>query len=153
MDLLAVGLNSQSVLVRRLQLRQLRATLSKGQIFSIGVRSFPSSVPLTFNGDSLCCCVSAGQWSTSEELCCVLSLDPPSTERATRFLPVPGNPDTPLDWSEEMTLYEGICVLYLCVVEFYFKSNTAAFCVLKGAEPGHQRAESQTSGAEWQEGT
>ncbi|XP_035034981.1 phospholipid transfer protein C2CD2L [Hippoglossus stenolepis] len=74
MDLLSVGLNSQSVLVRRLQLRQLRATLSKGQ------------------------------WSTSEELCCVLSLDPPSTERATRFLPVPGNPNTPLDWSEEMTL-------------------------------------------------
>ncbi|CAB1419987.1 unnamed protein product [Pleuronectes platessa] len=74
MDLLSVGLNSQSVLVRRLQLRQLRATLSKGQ------------------------------WSTSEELCCVLSLDPPSTERATCFLPVPGDPNTPLDWSEEMTL-------------------------------------------------
>nr|XP_019941363.1 PREDICTED: C2 domain-containing protein 2-like [Paralichthys olivaceus]XP_019941364.1 PREDICTED: C2 domain-containing protein 2-like [Paralichthys olivaceus] len=69
-----LGLNSQSVLVRRLQLRQLQATLSKGQ------------------------------WSTSEELCCVLSLVPPSTERATRFLPVPGNPNSSLDWSEEMTL-------------------------------------------------
>ncbi|XP_060941675.1 phospholipid transfer protein C2CD2L [Limanda limanda] len=74
MGLLSVGLNSQSVLVRQLQLRQLRATLTKGQ------------------------------WSTSEELCCVLSLDPPSTERATGFLPVPGNPNTPLDWSEEISL-------------------------------------------------
>lgn len=42
MDHLSVGLNSvpQSVLVRRLLLRQLRATLSKGQIFSLSVRSF-----------------------------------------------------------------------------------------------------------------
>uniref|UniRef100_A0A8D3ATI2 C2cd2 like n=1 Tax=Scophthalmus maximus TaxID=52904 RepID=A0A8D3ATI2_SCOMX len=78
MDLLSVGLNSvsQSVLVRRLQLRQLSATLSKGQ------------------------------WSTSEELCCVLSLDQPTTERTTSFLPVPSNHNTPLEWSEEITLYE-----------------------------------------------
>uniref|UniRef100_A0A8D0CVM5 C2cd2 like n=1 Tax=Sander lucioperca TaxID=283035 RepID=A0A8D0CVM5_SANLU len=63
MDHLSVGLNSvpQSVLVRRLLLRQLRATLSKGQ------------------------------WSRSGELCCVLSLDQPSTERTTRFLSVPNS--------------------------------------------------------------
>ncbi|GLD46898.1 C2 domain-containing protein 2-like isoform X1, partial [Lates japonicus] len=79
MDHLSVELNSvsQSILVRRLQLRQLSATLSKGQ------------------------------WSRSEELCCVLSLDQPSTERTTRFLPVPSNPDTPLEWSEDVTLELG----------------------------------------------
>ncbi|XP_041863758.1 phospholipid transfer protein C2CD2L isoform X2 [Melanotaenia boesemani] len=79
MDHLSVGLNSapQSVLVRRLLLRQLRVTLSKGQ------------------------------WSRSEELCCVLSLNQPSTERKTRFLPVPTNPDTALEWSEEITLELG----------------------------------------------
>uniref|UniRef100_A0A3Q1IR48 Synaptotagmin-like mitochondrial and lipid-binding domain-containing protein n=1 Tax=Anabas testudineus TaxID=64144 RepID=A0A3Q1IR48_ANATE len=65
---------SQSVLVRRLLLRQLRATLSKGQ------------------------------WSRSGELCCVLSLDQPSTERTTRFLSVPNNPNAPLEWSEEISL-------------------------------------------------
>ncbi|XP_040006010.1 phospholipid transfer protein C2CD2L isoform X2 [Xiphias gladius] len=75
----SVGLNSvsQSVLMRRLQLQQLRATLSKGQ------------------------------WSRSEELCCVLSLDQPFTERTTRFLSVPSNPNTPLEWSEEITLELG----------------------------------------------
>uniref|UniRef100_A0A8C4D9X4 C2cd2 like n=1 Tax=Dicentrarchus labrax TaxID=13489 RepID=A0A8C4D9X4_DICLA len=80
MDHLSVGLNSvsQSVLVRRLLLRQLRATLSKGQ------------------------------WSRSGELCCVLSLDQPSTERTTRFLSLPSNPNTPLEWSEEMTLELGL---------------------------------------------
>ncbi|XP_023260666.1 phospholipid transfer protein C2CD2L isoform X1 [Seriola lalandi dorsalis] len=79
MDHLSVGLNSvsQSVLVRRLQLRQFRATLSKGQ------------------------------WSRSEELCCVLSLDQPSTERTTRFLSVPSNSNAPLEWSEEITLELG----------------------------------------------
>ncbi|XP_034746722.1 phospholipid transfer protein C2CD2L isoform X2 [Etheostoma cragini] len=76
MDHLSVGLNSvpQSVLVRRLLLRQLRATLSKGQ------------------------------WSRSGELCCVLSLDQPSTERTTRFLSVPSNPDASVEWGEEITL-------------------------------------------------
>ncbi|XP_071317165.1 phospholipid transfer protein C2CD2L isoform X2 [Trachinotus anak] len=76
MDHLSVGLNSasQSVLVRRLQLRQLSATLSKGQ------------------------------WSRSEELCCVLSLDQPFTERTTRFLSVPSDSNAPLEWNEEMTL-------------------------------------------------
>ncbi|XP_030293689.1 phospholipid transfer protein C2CD2L [Sparus aurata] len=80
MDHLSVGLNSvpQSVLVRRLLLRQLRATLSKGQ------------------------------WSRSGELCCVLSLDQPSTERTTRFLSVPSNANAPLEWSEEITLDLGL---------------------------------------------
>ncbi|XP_026183899.1 phospholipid transfer protein C2CD2L [Mastacembelus armatus] len=79
MDHLSVGLNSvpQSVLVRQLLLRQLRVTLSKGQ------------------------------WSRSGELCCVLSLDQPPTERTTRFLPVPTNPSTSLEWSEEITLEMG----------------------------------------------
>ncbi|XP_063341361.1 phospholipid transfer protein C2CD2L isoform X2 [Pelmatolapia mariae] len=79
MDSLSVGLNSvsQSVLVRRLLLRQLRATLSKGQ------------------------------WSKSGELCCVLSLDQPSTERATRFLPVPSSANAALEWSEDITLELG----------------------------------------------
>ncbi|XP_054611052.1 phospholipid transfer protein C2CD2L isoform X2 [Dunckerocampus dactyliophorus] len=73
---LSVGLKPvpQSVLVRRLLLRQIRATLSKGQRCS------------------------------SVELCCVLSLNQPSTERTTCFLPVPHNPKTALEWREEMTL-------------------------------------------------
>ncbi|TNN72511.1 C2 domain-containing protein 2-like [Liparis tanakae] len=74
MDHLSV---SQSVLVKRLMLRQLRVTLSKGQ------------------------------WSRSGELCCVLSLDQPSTERSTCFLSVPSNPNVPLEWSEEITLELG----------------------------------------------
>ncbi|KAK5917867.1 hypothetical protein CgunFtcFv8_002678 [Champsocephalus gunnari] len=80
MDHPSVGLNSvpQSVVVRRLLLRQLTATLSKGQ------------------------------WSRSEELCCVLSLDPPSTERTTRFLSAPGNSNAPLEWSEEIALEVGL---------------------------------------------
>lgn len=79
MDNLSVGLNSvsQTVLVRRLLLRQLRATLSKGQ------------------------------WSRSGEVCCVLNLDQPSTERTTRFLSVPGNPNAALEWSEEITMELG----------------------------------------------
>ncbi|XP_067347616.1 phospholipid transfer protein C2CD2L [Channa argus] len=79
MDHLSVGLNSvsQSVLGRRLLLRQLNVTLSKGQ------------------------------WSRSEELCCILSLDQPSKERATRFLSVPSNPNTPLEWSEDIYLELG----------------------------------------------
>ncbi|KAM9332140.1 phospholipid transfer protein C2CD2L isoform 2-T2 [Pholidichthys leucotaenia] len=79
MDHLSVGLNSvsQSVLVRRLRLRQLRVTLSKGQ------------------------------WCKSGELCCVLSLDQPSTERTTQFLPVPSSPDAELKWSEDITLELG----------------------------------------------
>uniref|UniRef100_A0A3B3ZGR6 Synaptotagmin-like mitochondrial and lipid-binding domain-containing protein n=1 Tax=Periophthalmus magnuspinnatus TaxID=409849 RepID=A0A3B3ZGR6_9GOBI len=60
-DYLSVG--SQSV--RRLQLRQLRVTLSKGQF--------------------------------SWEICCVLNLDQPSTEKTTRFLSLPNNPNTPVD--------------------------------------------------------
>ncbi|XP_034539583.1 phospholipid transfer protein C2CD2L isoform X2 [Notolabrus celidotus] len=80
MDHLSVGLNSapQSVLVRRLLLRQLRATLSKGQ------------------------------WSRSGELCCVLNLDQPSTERSTRFLSVPSKPNALLEWSEEISLDLGL---------------------------------------------
>ncbi|KAM7397876.1 hypothetical protein PAMA_005961 [Pampus argenteus] len=73
---LSVGLNSvpQSILVRRLLLRQLRATLSKGQ------------------------------WSRSGELCCVLNLDQPFTERTTCFMAAPSNSNAPVEWSEEMTL-------------------------------------------------
>ncbi|TKS83953.1 Phospholipid transfer protein C2CD2L [Collichthys lucidus] len=76
LDRLSVGLNSvpQSVAARRLLLRQLRVTLSKGQ------------------------------WSRSGELCCVLNLDQPPTERVTRFLSVPSNADAPLEWSEEISL-------------------------------------------------
>ncbi|XP_028277156.1 phospholipid transfer protein C2CD2L [Parambassis ranga] len=79
MDHLSVGLNSVclSVLVRRLHLRQLRATLSKGQ------------------------------WCRSGELCCVLSLDQPFTERTTGFLSVPSDPSTALKWSEEITMELG----------------------------------------------
>ncbi|KAK1882556.1 Phospholipid transfer protein C2CD2L [Dissostichus eleginoides] len=74
------GLNSapQTVVVRRLLLRQLTATLSKGQ------------------------------WSRSGELCCVLSLEPPSTERTTRFLSAPGISNAPLEWSEEIALEVGL---------------------------------------------
>lgn len=77
MDHLSVGSKSvpQSVLVRRLLLRQLRVTLSKGQ------------------------------WVRSGELCCVLSLDQPSTERTTRFLPLSSS--TTLEWSEEISLELG----------------------------------------------
>ncbi|XP_077361621.1 phospholipid transfer protein C2CD2L isoform X1 [Festucalex cinctus] len=73
---LSVGLKPvpQSVFVQRLLLRQLRVTLSKGQ------------------------------WCSSEELCCVLSLNQPSSERTTCFLPVPHNPKTPMEWREEITL-------------------------------------------------
>lgn len=76
MDHLSVGLNSvpQSVLVTRLLLRQLSVTLSKGQ------------------------------WSRSGELCFVLNLDQPSTEKTTRFLSVPSNPNIALEWSEEISL-------------------------------------------------
>lgn len=76
MDHLSVGPNSvsQSILVTRLLLRQLSVTLSKGQ------------------------------WSRSGELCCVLNLDQPSTEKTTRFLSVPSNPNIALEWSEEISL-------------------------------------------------
>ncbi|KAM9729517.1 phospholipid transfer protein C2CD2L isoform 1-T1 [Menidia menidia] len=78
-DHLSVGFNSaaQIVLVRRLFLRQLRVTLNKGP------------------------------WSGSGELCCVLSLDQPSTERKTHFLSVPTDPDAALQWSEEIALELG----------------------------------------------
>lgn len=68
-DYLSVG--SQSV--RRLLLRQLRATLSKDQ------------------------------WLKSGELCCVLNLDQPSTEKTTRFLSLPNNPKAPVEWGEEIS--------------------------------------------------
>lgn len=45
----------------------------------------------------------------SGELCCVLSLDQPYTERTTHFLSVPNNANAPLEWSEEITLLVGIC--------------------------------------------
>uniref|UniRef100_A0A3Q1HQP6 C2cd2 like n=1 Tax=Acanthochromis polyacanthus TaxID=80966 RepID=A0A3Q1HQP6_9TELE len=78
-EIMQLGLNSvsQTVLVRRLLLRQLRATLSKGQ------------------------------WSRSGEVCCVLNLDQPSAERTTRFLSAPGNPNAALEWSEEITMELG----------------------------------------------
>ncbi|KAM4619826.1 phospholipid transfer protein C2CD2L [Polymixia lowei] len=65
---------SQSVTARRLQLRQLKATCHKGQ------------------------------WPRPGELCCVLSLDQPSTERRTRFLCVPSNATASLEWCEDITL-------------------------------------------------
>ncbi|XP_068600604.1 phospholipid transfer protein C2CD2L [Brachionichthys hirsutus] len=65
---------TQSVSVRRLLLRQLGVTLSQGQ------------------------------WSRSGELCCVLSLDHPSTERMTCFLSRPSNASTPLEWREDISL-------------------------------------------------
>ncbi|XP_019728910.1 phospholipid transfer protein C2CD2L isoform X2 [Hippocampus comes] len=43
-------------------------------------------------------------WCSSVELCCVLSLNHPSSERTTSFLPVPHNPKTPVEWREEITL-------------------------------------------------
>ncbi|MED6265198.1 hypothetical protein CHARACLAT_022970, partial [Characodon lateralis] len=78
-DHLSVGARSTShgFLVRRLLLQQLRVTLNKGL------------------------------WSRSEELCCVLSLDQPSAERRTYFLPVSSNPNPALEWSEEITLELG----------------------------------------------
>lgn len=59
MDRLSVGLNSvsQRVLVRQLQLRQLKATLSKGQTFSLGVRSCPLSFLLIAEGLTVPLCV------------------------------------------------------------------------------------------------
>ncbi|XP_076024823.1 phospholipid transfer protein C2CD2L [Genypterus blacodes] len=70
------GLNSasQGIPVQSLLLRQLRVTFSKGQRCRAG------------------------------ELCCVLSLDCPSTERTTRFLTVPSNPSPSLEWTEDMIL-------------------------------------------------
>uniref|UniRef100_A0A8C6SXH8 C2cd2 like n=1 Tax=Neogobius melanostomus TaxID=47308 RepID=A0A8C6SXH8_9GOBI len=59
--------------VRRLLLRQLRVTLSKDQ------------------------------WLKSAELCCVVNLDQPSTEKTTRFLTLPNNPNTAVEWSEDIT--------------------------------------------------
>lgn len=43
--------------------------------------------------------------------------------------------------------------MYFCVVGSHFNSDTVVSCVLKGAGPRNQRAESQTSGAERQKGT
>ncbi|KAJ0004437.1 hypothetical protein NQD34_010651 [Periophthalmus magnuspinnatus] len=73
-DYLSVG--SQSV--RRLQLRQLRVTLSKEL------------------------------WLKSGEICCVLNLDQPSTEKTTRFLSLPNNPNTPVEWSEDISFDLGL---------------------------------------------
>lgn len=59
--------------VRRLLLRQLRVTLSKEQ------------------------------WLKSGELSCVMNLDQPPTEKTTRFLTLPNNPSTPVEWSEDIS--------------------------------------------------
>ncbi|XP_038145052.1 phospholipid transfer protein C2CD2L isoform X1 [Cyprinodon tularosa] len=79
MDHLSVGTSSTShgFLVRRLLLQQLRVTLNKGL------------------------------WSRAGELCCVVSLDQPSAERRTSFLPVPSNLNAALEWSEDITLELG----------------------------------------------
>ncbi|XP_057676084.1 phospholipid transfer protein C2CD2L [Corythoichthys intestinalis] len=76
MEHLSVGLKPvpQSVFVWRLLLRQLRVTLSKGQ------------------------------WCSSVELCCILSLNQPSSEKTTCFMPVPHNPKTPMEWKDEITM-------------------------------------------------
>ncbi|KAJ0061965.1 hypothetical protein NL108_014677 [Boleophthalmus pectinirostris] len=73
-DYLSIGPHS----VRRLQLRQLRVTLSKDL------------------------------WLKSGELCCVLNLDQPSTEKTTRFLYLPSNPNTPVEWSEDISFDLGL---------------------------------------------
>ncbi|XP_071024529.1 phospholipid transfer protein C2CD2L isoform X1 [Oncorhynchus clarkii lewisi] len=61
--------------IRRLLLRQLRGT-----------------------------CLRAAKSCSSGELCCTVSLDQPSTERRTCFLPATPSPDTSLDWSEDISL-------------------------------------------------
>ncbi|KAM9497280.1 phospholipid transfer protein C2CD2L isoform 1-T2 [Salvelinus alpinus] len=61
--------------IRRLLLRQLRGT-----------------------------CLRAAKSCSSGELCCSVSLDQPSTERRTCFLPATPSPDTSLDWSEDISL-------------------------------------------------
>lgn len=104
MDHLSVGSKSvpPSVLVRRLQLRQLRVTLSKGRIFPLLlVWSFLPNFLRLADG-VLCRCASTGQWVRLAELCCVLSLDQPSTEKSTRFLPLSSG--STLEWSEEISL-------------------------------------------------
>lgn len=72
-DYLSVGSHG----VRRLVLRQLKATLTKDQ------------------------------WLRSGELCCVMNLDQPATERTTRYLSLPSNPSIPVEWSEEITFELG----------------------------------------------
>ncbi|CAL9685644.1 unnamed protein product [Knipowitschia caucasica] len=64
--------------VRQLQFRHLRVTLSKEQ------------------------------WLKSGELCCVFNLDQPSTEKTTRFLSLPNNPNTPVEWSEDISFDLGL---------------------------------------------
>ncbi|KAJ8347775.1 hypothetical protein SKAU_G00263640 [Synaphobranchus kaupii] len=66
---------SRGTPVRRLLVRQLRATNVKGR---------------THSG-----------WM---ELCCALHLTPPTQERRTRFLPPPSSPGAELEWSEDITL-------------------------------------------------
>ncbi|XP_072302397.1 phospholipid transfer protein C2CD2L isoform X1 [Eucyclogobius newberryi] len=63
---------------RRLHLRQIRVTLSKDL------------------------------WLKSGEICCVLNLDQPSTEKTTRFLSLPKNPSTPVEWSEDISFDLGL---------------------------------------------
>lgn len=102
-DHLSTGLKSatQTALARRLLLRQLRATLCKGQVVFLQ----PWFIAVRFPADSwrLALCF-AGQWSRPGEVCCVLSLDQPSTERITCFLPVPSDSSAPLEWNEEISL-------------------------------------------------
>ncbi|XP_034034471.1 phospholipid transfer protein C2CD2L isoform X2 [Thalassophryne amazonica] len=64
----------ESVVIRQLLLRQLRATVSKGQLSPTG------------------------------ELCCVLNLDQPIIESMTRFMSVPDNPCLSLEWNEDVNL-------------------------------------------------
>lgn len=47
-------------------------------------------------------CLKAGQ--SSAEMCCALSLNQPSAERRTRFLPRSCSPGASLEWSEDVTL-------------------------------------------------
>lgn len=102
-DHISTGLKSttQTALARRLLLRQLRATLCKGQMVFLQ----PWIIAVRFPADSwrLALCF-AGQWSRPGEVCCVLSSDQPSTERITCFLPVPSDSSTALEWNEEISL-------------------------------------------------
>lgn len=181
MDHLSVELNSvsQSILVRRLQLRQLSVTLSKGQIFSTQRRIISVQLSADCWGliASLCVCRSVVQIRGA-----VLHPEPgPTLHREDNPLPAcaqqPRHP-TGVEWRcysvrKHLWRQTAVNVMWLCtfmpaslrkihtlfkvmyfhIVGFYFNSDTAAFSVLKGAGPRNQRAESKTYGAEWQKGT
>lgn len=52
-------------------------------------------------------CHRAGQWIRPGELCCALSLDQPTSEKRTCFLPGPSSPNASLDWADDVVLELG----------------------------------------------